>query len=377
MAQKQLENIHDEKQEKVEQIEDEDDMFSEKFNTANCDNSVLKAKTDNATDAEGYYRVQLGESLDEKYVVYAYTGQGVFSNVVRVNIINRTKDTLKHDHKAAVKIIRKNDLMHRSALKEMKMVKILNDKDPKDRYHVLRFFDKFYHKQHLCLVFEPLYINLREVLKKFGGGGAGINLRAVRAYSQQLFLALKLLRKCRVIHADIKPDNILVTDEKCSSLKLCDFGSAFTEEEIITDNMQVAPLLVSRFYRPPEIILGGTYDYNIDLWSVAVSLYELFTSKVMFPGRSNNHMLKLFQDMQGKCPVRLMKNAKLRHEYFDDSNQFMYMEKDTIDPTKERLRLMNAIPITFDLRIGFLKKVEQYNIRVLFFVGIIEIQAEK
>jgi len=52
-------------------------------------------------------------------------------------------------------------------------------------------------------------INLREVLKKFGRD-VGINLKAVRAYAQQMFLGLTLLRKCNVLHADIKPDNILV-----------------------------------------------------------------------------------------------------------------------------------------------------------------------
>ena len=52
-------------------------------------------------------------------------------------------------------------------------------------------------------------INLREVLKKFGRD-VGINLKAVRAYAQQLFLGLGLLRKCNLLHADLKPDNILV-----------------------------------------------------------------------------------------------------------------------------------------------------------------------
>ena len=53
-------------------------------------------------------------------------------------------------------------------------------------------------------------INLREVLKKFGRD-VGINLRAVRAYAQQIFLGLSLLRKCNLLHADVKPDNILVS----------------------------------------------------------------------------------------------------------------------------------------------------------------------
>jgi serine/threonine-protein kinase PRP4 len=52
-------------------------------------------------------------------------------------------------------------------------------------------------------------INLREVLKKFGRD-VGINLKAVRAYAQQLFLGLAHLRKCNIMHADLKPDNILV-----------------------------------------------------------------------------------------------------------------------------------------------------------------------
>lgn len=52
---------------------------------------------------------------------------------------------------------------HKTGLKELEMLRRLNDADPDDKFHCLRLFRHFFHKQHLCLVFEPLAMNLREV----------------------------------------------------------------------------------------------------------------------------------------------------------------------------------------------------------------------
>ena len=81
--------------------------------------------------------------------------------------------------------------------------------DREDKRHCVRFISSFMYRNHLCLVFESLNMNLREVLKKFGRN-IGLKLTAVRAYSKQLFIALKHLKNCRVLHCDIKPDNMLV-----------------------------------------------------------------------------------------------------------------------------------------------------------------------
>lgn len=89
-------------------------------------------------------------------------------------------------------------------------------------------------------------MNLREVLKKYGKD-VGLSIKAVRSYTQQLMLALKHLKKCYILHADIKPDNILVNETKLY-LKLCDFGSAS-----LASDCEITPYLVSRFYRAPEI----------------------------------------------------------------------------------------------------------------------------
>uniref|UniRef100_A0A8B9NA98 Serine/threonine-protein kinase PRP4 homolog n=1 Tax=Accipiter nisus TaxID=211598 RepID=A0A8B9NA98_9AVES len=319
-----------------------DDMFAAYFDSARLraagfgkdfkENPNLR---DNWTDAEGYYRVNIGEVLDKRYNVYGYTGQGVFSNVVRA------RDMARANQEVAVKIIRNNELMQKTGLKELEFLKKLNDADPDDKFHCLRLFRHFYHKQHLCLVFEPLSMNLREVLKKYGKD-VGLHIKAVRSYSQQLFLALKLLKRCNILHADIKPDNILVNESK-TILKLCDFGSA----SHVADN-DITPYLVSRFYRAPEIIIGKIYDYGIDMWSVGCTLYELYTGKILFPGKTNNHMLKLAMDLKGKMPNKMIRKGVFKDQHFDQNLNFMYIEVDKVTE-REKVTVMSTINPTKDL----------------------------
>uniref|UniRef100_A0A6Q2Y185 Serine/threonine-protein kinase PRP4 homolog n=1 Tax=Esox lucius TaxID=8010 RepID=A0A6Q2Y185_ESOLU len=316
---------------------------------------------DNWTDAEGYYRVNIGETLDKRYDVYGYTGQGMFSNVIRA------RDTARAGQDVAVKIIRNNELMQKTGLKELEFLKRLNDADPDDKFHCLRLFRHFYHKQHLCLVFEPLSMNLREVLKKYGKD-VGLHIKAVRSYTQQLFLALKLLKRCNILHADIKPDNILVNESK-TILKLCDFGSA----SHVADN-DITPYLVSRFYRAPEIIIGKPYDYSIDMWSVGCTLYELYTGKILFPGSSNNHMIKLAMDLKGKMPNKMIRKGLFKDQHFDQNLNFLYIEVDKVTE-REKVTVMSTINPTKDLladMIGGQRLPEEQRKKVLVLKDLID-----
>lgn len=187
-------------------------------------------------------------------------------------------------------------------------------------------------------------MNLRDVLKKYGKD-VGISIKAVRIYAQQLFLSLSLLKRCNILHADIKPDNILVSESK-NTLKLCDLGSASDA----SDN-EITPYLVSRFYRAPEIskwlfaktivymvaykclrakVIGLPYDHAIDVWSSACTLYELFTGKILFPGRSNNQMLKHIMEVKGKLPNRMIKKGQFGAQHFDEENNFISVEIDRL-----------------------------------------------
>ncbi|CAF3809804.1 unnamed protein product [Adineta steineri] len=285
---------------------------------------------DNWDDSEGYYRVHIGEILNNRYEVFGFTGQGVFSNVVRAREETGGKST-----EVAIKIIRNNELMNKTGWKELEYLRKLNENDTEDRYHCLRLLHHFTHRHHLCLVFEPLSMNLREVLKKYGKD-VGLSIKAVRSYAQQLMLALKHLKKCNILHADIKPDNILVNETKLY-LKLCDFGSASYGSDC-----EITPYLVSRFYRAPEIILGMKYDFAIDLWSVAVTIYELYTGRVMFPGKSNNDMIKLMMDLKGKVPNRIIRKGLLKDKHFDRDCNFLYHE---IDKVTERDKITTVTNI--------------------------------
>lgn len=321
------------------------DMFAEADNIGDFNSPTVEGKrlggpdnpslTDNWDDAEGYYRVRVGETLDSRYVVYGYTGQGVFSNVVRA------RDSARGSLDVAVKIIRNNEIMHKTGLKELEILRKLNDADPEDRFHCLRLFRHFFHKNHLCMVFEPLAMNLREVLKKYGKD-VGLHVKAVRSYTQQLFLALKLLKRANILHADIKPDNILVSESKLV-LKLCDFGSASHAHE-----NEITPYLVSRFYRAPEIILGIPYDFGIDMWSVGCTIYELYTGKIMFSGKTNNQMLKYFMDLKGKMPNKLIRKGTFKDQHFDSNCNFLYHEVDKVTE-REKVVVMSTLSATRDL----------------------------
>ncbi|XP_010916159.1 uncharacterized protein [Elaeis guineensis] len=289
---------------------------------------------DNWDDAEGYYSYRFGEVLDGRYEVIAAHGKGVFSTVVRVKDLKAGKGD---PEEVAIKIIRNNDTMYKAGLEELVILKKLAGADPEDKRHCVRFLSSFKYRNHLCLVFESLNMNLREVLKKFGRN-IGLKLTAVRAYAKQLFIALKHLRNCGVLHCDIKPDNMLVNEAK-NVLKLCDFGNA-----MFAGKNEITPYLVSRFYRAPEIILGLSYDHPMDMWSVGCCLYELYTGKVLFPGPSNNDMLRLHMELKGPFPKKMLRKGAFADQHFDQDLNFHATEEDPVTKKPVKRLLLNIKP---------------------------------
>lgn len=143
------------------------------------------------------------------------------------------------------------------------------------------------------------------------------SIGAVKSYSKQLLTALKHLKRCGILHGDIKPDNVLV-NQSMNILKVCDLGSAGRLSEC-----EITPYLVSRFYRAPEIILGLQYDEAADLWGVGCVLYELYTGQILFSGKDNNDMLRHMMRCRGAFPKRMLKKGMTTERHFDSEGYFL------------------------------------------------------
>ncbi|CAE7237067.1 Prpf4b [Symbiodinium sp. CCMP2592] len=90
--------------------------------------------------------------------------------------------------------------------------------------------------------------------------------------------------------------------------------------------VEPTPYLVSRFYRAPEIVLAAKYSFPLDVFAMGCTLFELFTGKILFPGKTNNDMLRLFMEVKGKLPNKLIKSGTVWKNHFDDNMDFKFFD---------------------------------------------------
>jgi serine/threonine-protein kinase PRP4 len=192
--------------------DDDDDMFASTGaaarTTAHAEVRALDSSLlDNWDYPDGHYRIIIGELLDGRYAVQQQIGKGTFATVVRATDTKTNQDV-------AVKIACNNETMYKAGTKEMDMLTELNAADREDKRHIIQLLRNFDHKGHMCLVFENLHSDLREVLKKFGRN-VGINLKAIRAYGQQMFIALGHLKRCKILHAQDLRSGYCIESARC------------------------------------------------------------------------------------------------------------------------------------------------------------------
>ena len=141
-----------------------------------------------------------------------------------------------------------------------------------------------------------------------------IPMVAVKMFAWQLLRALGYLHSKHIVHRDVKPQNILV-EENRYSLRLCDFGSA---KQLDANNASVS-YICSRYYRAPELIFGQTfYNEKIDIWSAGCVIAELIKMSPLFPGKdSKRQICEIFRIMGSPTPDEVTgMNPNYKHKEF-------------------------------------------------------------
>lgn len=143
----------------------------------------------------------------------------------------------------AIKILKKHPSYARQGQIEVSILTRLSSENA-DKYNFVRAFECFQHKNHTCLVFEMLEQNLYDFLRqnKF----SPLPLFCIRPVVQQVLTALYKLRQLGLIHADLKPENIMLVDphRQPYRVKVIDFGSASHVSKAVANTY-----LQSRYYR--------------------------------------------------------------------------------------------------------------------------------
>ncbi|XP_006732725.1 cyclin-dependent kinase 6 [Leptonychotes weddellii] len=143
----------------------------------------------------------------------------------------------------------------------------------------------------LTLVFEHVDQDLTTYLDKVPE--PGVPTETIKDMMFQLLRGLDFLHSHRVVHRDLKPQNILVTSS--GQIKLADFGLA----RIYSFQMALTSVVVTLWYRAPEVLLQSSYATPVDLWSVGCIFAEMFRRKPLFRGSSDVDQLGKILDVIG------------------------------------------------------------------------------
>ncbi|XP_029362289.1 homeodomain-interacting protein kinase 1 isoform X2 [Echeneis naucrates] len=266
--------------------------------------STSTTKSSNS-HSEGDYQLVQHEilcSMSNSYEVLEFLGRGTFGQVAKC--WKRGTNEI-----VAIKILKNHPSYARQGQIEVSILSRLSTENA-DEFNFVRSYECFQHKNHTCLVFEMLEQNLYDFLKhsKF----SPLLLKCIRPILQQVATALMKLKSLGLIHADLKPENIMLVDplRQPYRVKVIDFGSASHVSKAVCSTY-----LQSRYYRAPEIILGLPFCEAIDMWSLGCVIAELFLGWPLYPGASEYDQIRYISQTQG-LPAEYLLSAGTKTSRF-------------------------------------------------------------
>ncbi|XP_033825247.1 cyclin-dependent kinase 16-like [Periophthalmus magnuspinnatus] len=209
---------------------------------------------------------EIGFGKLETYIKLDKLGEGTYATVYKgrskltENLVALKEIRLEHEEGAPCTAIREVSL-----LKDLKHANIVT------------LHDIIHTQKSLTLVFEYLDKDLKQYLDDCGNT---IHVHNVKLFLFQLLRGLSYCHRRKVLHRDLKPQNLLINDK--GELKLADFGLARAKS---IPTKTYSNEVVTLWYRPPDILLGSTdYSTHIDMWGVGCIFYEMATGRPLFPG---------------------------------------------------------------------------------------------
>ncbi|KAI4209913.1 MAG: hypothetical protein LQ351_007198 [Letrouitia transgressa] len=174
-----------------------------------------------------------------------------------------------------------------TAIREISLMKELKHEN------IVSLHDVIHTENKLMLVFEYMDKDLKKYMDSRGQGGQ-LDFITIKSFMYQLLQGISFCHENRVLHRDLKPQNLLINSK--GQLKLADFGLARAFGiPVNTFSNEVVTL----WYRAPDVLLGSrTYNTSIDIWSAGCIMAEMYTGRPLFPGTTNEDQLqKIFRLM--------------------------------------------------------------------------------
>lgn len=159
--------------------------------------------------------------------------------------------------------------------------------------NIVALYDVIHTENKLMLVFEYMDKDLKKYMDSRGDRGQ-LDYATIKSFMYQLLQGVAFCHENRVLHRDLKPQNLLIKNK--GQLKLADFGLARAFGiPVNTFSNEVVTL----WYRAPDVLLGSrTYNTSIDIWSAGCIMAEMYTGRPLFPGTTNEDQLqKIFRLM--------------------------------------------------------------------------------
>ncbi|KAG4394623.1 hypothetical protein GLYMA_20G069750v4 [Glycine max] len=227
----------------------------------------------------------------ENYHVIELVGEGSFGKVYK----GRRKHT---GQTVAMKFIMKHGKTEKDIHNLRQEIEILRKLK---HGNIIQMLDSFESPQEFCVVTEFAQGELFEILED----DKCLPEEQVQAIAKQLVKALHYLHSNRIIHRDMKPQNILIGAG--SVVKLCDFGfaRAMSTNTVVLRSIKGTPL-----YMAPELVREQPYNHTVDLWSLGVILYELFVGQPPFYTNSVYALIRHIVKDPVKYPDRMSPNFK-------------------------------------------------------------------